>query len=51
MIFFVNRRLTLHLVETVRLLAILRGDGANKSAGDEWLWINEAMKPLLAQHV
>lgn len=31
------------------LLAILRGDDARKAATDEWFWINEAMRPLLAQ--
>jgi hypothetical protein len=29
------------------LLAILRGDDGKGSSGREWLWINEAMKPLL----
>jgi DNA-binding transcriptional MerR regulator len=31
-----------------KLLAILRGDGGNASPGREWLWLHEAMKPLLA---
>lgn len=31
-----------------KLLAVLRGDDTKKTAGGEWLWINEAMKPLLA---
>jgi DNA-binding transcriptional MerR regulator len=30
------------------LLAILRGDDGKGSPGREWLWINEAIKPLLA---
>jgi hypothetical protein len=29
------------------LLAILRGDDGTGSSGREWLWINEAMNPLL----
>jgi DNA-binding transcriptional MerR regulator len=29
------------------LLAILRGGSEKESSGREWLWINEAMKPLL----
>ncbi|MGO4675461.1 MerR family transcriptional regulator [Bosea sp. 2YAB26] len=32
-----------------QLLAILRGDDAGGPAGSEWHWINEAMRPLLAQ--
>jgi len=30
------------------LLGVLRGDGGNGSSGREWLWINEAIKPLLS---
>jgi DNA-binding transcriptional MerR regulator len=33
------------------LMMILRGDAANKVPGDEWLWINQAMEPLLAESV
>ena len=29
------------------LLAVLRGEDGKKSSGREWLWIHEAMKPLL----
>jgi hypothetical protein len=31
-----------------KLLVILRGDGGKGSSGREWLWIHEAIKPLLA---
>jgi DNA-binding transcriptional MerR regulator len=30
------------------LLGVLRGDGGKGSSGREWLWINEAIGPLLA---